>query len=273
MNPKIIEGPDSWREWLDSPPAAYVMAWEQSVFDAGVSDAFGYYALQCGLPELDCLRENRIKNRFQVLLAGDASRSSGVSVPERSGIVVAQFEELPFASESLDLVALPHVLERAGDPHQVLREVDRVLRPGGRLMLSGFNPVSLWGARQFVGRAVRHAFLPPDVHFVGTLRLRDWLKLLGYGLEPARYGCYRPAFRSARWLQRAGLVEGAGDRWWPICGAVYLLAAVKRVHGMRIVGKRPWRVAARPADGVPVASPKLQDPVSGTCSRGSSATD
>ncbi|MEN9315823.1 MAG: hypothetical protein RIS35_2216 [Pseudomonadota bacterium] len=273
MNLTIIEGPDRWRAWLDSPPGSYVMAWEQAMFDACVSDAFGYFALQLGLPELDCLRENRMKNRFQVLLPGETVPVRPACGPVLPGVVSAQFEELPFASESLDLVALPHVLDRAGDPHQVLREVDRVLRPGGRLLLSGFNPVSLWGARQLAGRGLRRSFLPPDVHFVGALRLRDWLKLLGYGLEPVRYGCYRPAFRSARWLERSGFVERAGDRWWPICGAVYLFAAVKRVHGMRLVGKRPWRASGRTVEGAAVASSKLRDPVNGTCSRGSSAAD
>ena len=31
-------------------------------------------------------------------------------------------------------------------------------------------------------------------------------------------------------------MERAGDRWWPVFGAVYSLTAVKRVRGMRLVG-------------------------------------
>src|SRR3546814_7072469 len=33
------------------------------------------------------------------------------------------------------------------DPPEVLREAERVLVPDGRLVISGFNPWSLWGAR------------------------------------------------------------------------------------------------------------------------------
>jgi hypothetical protein len=31
-------------------------------------------------------------------------------------------------------------------------------------------------------------------------------------------------------------MEGVGERWWPVFGAVYFLVAVKRVRGMRLVG-------------------------------------
>jgi hypothetical protein len=31
-------------------------------------------------------------------------------------------------------------------------------------------------------------------------------------------------------------MEKAGDRWWPVLGALYMLTAVKRVRGMRLVG-------------------------------------
>jgi len=66
--------------------------------------------------------------------------------------------------------------------------------------------------------------------------LRDWLRLLSFEVEAGRFGCYRPPVVSDRWLARFEWTERAGDRWWPVFGAVYALTAVKRVRGMRLVG-------------------------------------
>ena len=53
--------------------------------------------------------------------------------------------QLPFAANSIDLVVMPHVLEFYDDPHQILREVERILIPEGQIVLTGFNliPVGL----------------------------------------------------------------------------------------------------------------------------------
>ena len=55
---------------------------------------------------------------------------------------------------------------------------------------------------------------------------------------------------SQPWLNRFEWMEPAGDRWWPVFGAVYSLTAVKRVRGMRLVGlvrdQRP-KVSSAPA--------------------------
>jgi hypothetical protein len=72
------------------------------------------------------------------------------------------------------------------------------------------------------------------------LRLKDWLALLGFELNGGRFGCYAPPFSQGRWLERFGFMEKAGDRWWPICGGVYVVRAVKRVAGMRLVTPS-WR--------------------------------
>ncbi|MCC7060025.1 MAG: hypothetical protein IT508_07305, partial [Burkholderiaceae bacterium] len=53
-------GRPGWRAWLASPPGRYALAWEQTQFDLAVPDLFGSHALQCGLPELDALRDNRM---------------------------------------------------------------------------------------------------------------------------------------------------------------------------------------------------------------------
>ncbi|HSQ73470.1 MAG TPA: SAM-dependent methyltransferase, partial [Rubrivivax sp.] len=79
-------------------------------------------------------------------------------------------------------------------------------------------------------------YLPRAGEFIGYWRLRDWLRLLGFAVEVARFGCYRPPCRTERWLQRFAWIEPVGDRWWPVLGSVYFLVAVKRVRGMRLVG-------------------------------------
>jgi SAM-dependent methyltransferase len=238
-------------EFLRSPPGRYVLDWEQQQLDAVVADIFGYHALQLGLPEIDALRENRMPLRFCAsdrLLAA-AARGDGGRVA-----VINRYEELPFATSSIDLVVMPHILEFAEEPHQVLREVDRVLVPEGQIVLTGFNPVSLWGLRQLMARLGMAPFLPREGQFISLPRIKDWMKLLSFEVSRGRYGCYSPWARSEKSLARWRFLEKAGDRWWPVLGSVYLVAAIKRVRGMRLVGPawkrqnglRPALAPARP---------------------------
>jgi ubiquinone/menaquinone biosynthesis C-methylase UbiE len=103
----------------------------------------------------------------------------------------------PWPAESLDLVVLPHTLELARDPHDTLREVERVLVPEGRVVIVGFNPASLWGLRQSAGHLRQRLglggrlYLPSDGEFIGYPRVRDWLRLLGFEVERGRFGCWR----------------------------------------------------------------------------------
>jgi SAM-dependent methyltransferase len=153
---------------------------------------------------------------------------------------------LPFPAASLDLLVLPHTLEFSADPHHVLREVERVLVPEGRVVISGFHPHSLWGLRQ--GRArlasrlgmghlgISRLYLPEAGEFIAPGRLKDWLRLLSFEVESERFGCYRPAMKTEKWLQRFAWMDRAGPRSWPIFGSVYFQVAVKRVRGMRLLG-------------------------------------
>ena len=122
-------------DWLQTQQGRYVMDWEMERIDTLVVDLFGYNALQLGLPELDLLAHNRIPLRQ---VAGETGKVD----------VVCDLRELPFAANSIDLVVLPHVLEFHDNPHQILREVERILIPDGQLVVTGFNPLSLWGLRR-----------------------------------------------------------------------------------------------------------------------------
>src|SRR5258706_15411480 len=121
--------------WLSTPQGAYVLGWELAQYDSAVDDVFGFRAVQVGLPEVDFLRQNRIRFRFNLAL-------------EPGAAIAADPLQLPLASQSVDLVALPHVLEFHPNPHEVLREAERVLMTEGQIVISGFNTASLWRARQ-----------------------------------------------------------------------------------------------------------------------------
>jgi len=127
---------------------------------------------------------------------------------------------------------LPHALEFTDDPHLMLREAYRVIRPEGQIVIAGFNPFSLYGAKRYFGRGQT----PPwNGSFIGLYRLKDWLTLLGFDVVGGRLDAYAPPFRNEKWLHRFGFFESSGDRWWPIAGGVYYLRATKRVLGMRVL--------------------------------------
>ena len=240
----------SWEDWLASPPGEYMLRWEAQQYDRTVADIFGYHAVQLGMPYVDTLRENRMP--FSALALDPASGPHGprAAHPDARQLL-CRFDELPFDTQSVDLVTLPHILEFAEDPHEVLREVSRVLMPEGRVVVTCFNPMSLWGARQGMNRLGATPFLPTDAQQIGFVRIKDWLKLLGFDIIRGRFGCYCPPYRTERWLQRTAFMEKAGDRWWPIFGAVYMISAIKRVRNVRLVGPA-WK--AKPTLA-PVASP------------------
>lgn len=214
--------------WLETPLGRYVMAWEEARFDALVADIFGYNAVQLGIPEFDFLRTNRMPFRFKV---------GGGEV-----LVQADFTALPFAPNSLDLVVLPHVLEFASNPHQVLREVERVLVPEGHVVIAGFNPLSLFGLkRRLMGEGGAY---PWHGQYLSVRRLRDWLALLSFETGVQHSGCFVPALDQEKWIDRLGLLDAAGNRWWPFAGGVYIVQAVKRVQGMRLIMPK-WDRKAR----------------------------
>jgi SAM-dependent methyltransferase len=228
-------------EWFATPLGRYLLRREQLYFEHTLADIFGYYALQIGLPESPFLQASRIATRCTVDL-------------EEPAQVLADPHWLPFPENSIDLVVLPHALEFTDEPHQLLREVYRVIRPEGQLVIAGFNPFSLFGAKRYFGR---EQTMPWNGNFIALYRLKDWLALLGFEVIGGRLDCYAPPFSQEKWLNRCDFFERAGDRWWPISGGVFFLRATKRVAGMRVITPA-WTRRVKKKSLVP-AAPQVRE--------------
>jgi len=238
----------SWRQWLSTPAGSYLLSWEQSQLDTLVADIFGYHALQLGMPDLLALRANRMPHQWTALSDLDAEASE--SPPQFAAHSIA----LPFQADSLDLLVLPHTLELSLDAHASLREAERVLMPEGHLVIAGMNPTSFLGWRHQRSKWYRRwgfedLGAPPCEEMIGYWRLRDWLRLLGFEVKLSQFGCWRPVMDRPQWFERWAWMERLGASGWPILGGVYVIVAVKKVQGGRLLGatwkrKRPHAKAA-----------------------------
>ena len=224
--------------WFLTPTGRYVARWALETSENLLRDVFGFQAAQIGCERLDLMASNRIQHRFRCI-TGNRAGQSNIQMPSGATPLALEINAsaLPFDSESLDLVVLPFVLEAHPDPHQVLREAYRVLRPEGQLLILGLNPISLWGLRNYLSRLAtpdRIGF-PWPANYRSVLRLKDWLNLLDFDVARGHFGCYAPPCRHERSFAHLHWLELAGNRWWGFAGASYALMAIKRVPGMTLL--------------------------------------
>lgn len=162
---------------------------------------------------------------------------------------VADIEALPLATDSVDAVLLHHALDFTADSHRLLREATRVLMPGGRLFIVGFNPVSLWGLRS----ALRlRAQTPWNARFISRRRLTDWLSLLDFHVEKVNYGGFLPPLKHPGLLNYASRIESWLDHLGNPTGAFYVIVASK--HRVPLIPVAPrWKKLRAPGMGSPLA--------------------
>jgi SAM-dependent methyltransferase len=227
----------AFRQWAHSPLGETLLAAERRSLAASVPSAYYPLAVQIGLANVPLLDDLDAGRRLYV------DRWSGTS----GSSVVADWSAIPLAPGSFDLVVLPHILELVDNPHEVLREVDGTVASNGIVVVTGFNPLSLWG----IGRLARHwSGRPPwSGRILGARRMQDWMALLDFEIVGGAMTAYRPPVQNRRFLERTEFLEKAGSRWWPAFSACYVIVARKRRIGVRLVPS-PVRVRRRWSSGL-----------------------
>jgi SAM-dependent methyltransferase len=220
--------------WFKSRLGQALMQEEQVCLQEKMASVFGYYVVQVGSPraEFEVLKRSPARNR--ILLHSEIG--PGVDIK-------ADLRYLPLTSDSIDGVILPHTLDFSPDPHQMMREVERVLIPEGKVVLSGFNPWSQWGVGRLFHR--RSGSMPWCCHFFSVKRVQDWFSLLGFDLEEVVYLHYRPPLHNQMVMQKLAFMETMGRKIWPMLGGVYVMQAVKRTATMTPMRMNRWRMKKR----------------------------
>ncbi|TVP54866.1 MAG: class I SAM-dependent methyltransferase [Halomonadaceae bacterium] len=220
-------------DWFMTPLGQAMLTQQQALVEACIQGSFGARQLECGLvPQLSLVGHHNSWLQWQAVTTGDCTRD-----PVHSPLLCLH-QELPFQDDDLDLVVLHHSLDLSHCPHRVLREAARVLRPGGQLLLVGFNPWSLWGLRRTLGRA---RTMPWSAGFLRAHRLTDWMRVLDFAVDRPRYQFFRPPTQNPRLLSRLAFMEPLSDHGGALpWGAFYVLCGEKRQSAtLRL--KREWQ--------------------------------
>lgn len=227
----------SAQAWLASPLGTTVLELETRVLADELADVFGFELLQLGSWGHGGEISMSARTQHRCWVAPDASGPSSIR---------AELHALPIATGSVEAVLLPHTLEHAPHPHEMLREVERVLMGEGHVLICGFNPLGPWGLRHLVSRG---QFPPSAARLMSEGRIRDWLGLLGFEVVNVRRYLFAPPWTQRLSDRTRSWLEERGSPLAPWLAGAYLVKACKRVRTLTPI--RPaWQMAPAVVGGL-----------------------
>jgi SAM-dependent methyltransferase len=236
------------RAWWSTPLGQSFIKAESAQIKKVTPTLFGYHLLLLGEPQLmQCMKESPITHRVWI--------HPQIEITEDSSALTARLDKLPILTDSVDIVYLAHCLEVINNPHEVLRETFRVLISGGHVIISCFNPWSIWGLYRWIMRYIRQPDW--DGRFISVARLKDWLALLGFDVISSKGYFFRPPITHIGTMKRLKWLELLGQWCWPFLGAGYVLVAKKRIITLTPI-KPAWQ------DRRKLAHANVVEPVSRT---------
>ncbi len=228
-------------ELLKQYPGKYYLENEQAWLNNVLPSMHGFYLVQLGAIEsYDLQAADAITEHFVI----GTREESYESLQAISNLI-----ELPLQAESVDVFLLPHTLEFVVSPEKLLSEIYHCLIPGGKIILLGFNAVSLLGLSRLV---------PSKENFPWSGRLyrsgyiKRLLSSLNFSLSDQKSFGFLPPFLHKNVGKKSQ--EGLVRQIFSGIGNSYLLVAEKKVAAPLALVKLKIGKERRLARGFPAPS-------------------
>ena len=140
--------------------------------------------------------------------------------------------QLPIADKSVDFALIVHALEFTPSPHEMIREVWRVLADGGRLILIVPNRTSLWTQTEKTPFGQGHTY--------SLSQLNTFLRENTFTPLHAEHALYIPPSQSRVSLSTASVWEKIGHKWFRNFSGILIVEATKQIYAGAKVEKEAW---------------------------------
>ena len=223
--------------WLSEGAGVTLHDTERAICDELLPNYYGDVLLQAGIPSVPIYQKSA--TRRQIMM--------GVS----AGELIGNPGQLPFANESIDVLVAQHLLDVGARPQFLVQELARTILPMGRLIVIGFNPLSLWSCRRVLaatrkGHQAQWGLAPR--------RLLDWLNLLNFKIDRIEFGGFGwPGQALVR--RRPDFSLGLGRKYNMGWGGIYVVVAQRYKGAISAQRARMRRV--RPFRPIAVAQTSL----------------
>ena len=230
-------------DWFRSDLGVAVLQSERALLDRVLPSMFGYYLVQIGIGEPQWLAGSSTIHR-KLYLCEEWHQS------ERYSCIQSQPGEMAIATESVDVAILHHSLDFDEAPHRALREVARTVIPGGKILVVGFNPWSLWGLWRLLRK--QSGVMPWNGNFISPFRISDWLNVLDFQVEGCESLIHGLPTGDSKLNRFFAWLSYLGQHIWRQRGAVYVLVATKQVSTLTPIKPR-FKTVRETLVNIPIA--------------------
>jgi SAM-dependent methyltransferase len=156
----------------------------------------------------------------------------------RNSATLVEETDLPFPDHVFDNALIVHCLDHCGDAEALLREIWRVLVPGGRMIVVVANRRGLWARSELSPFGYGRPFSRGQIE--GLLRACQ------FRLTASDEALCLPPTRSRLLLRGAPAWERIGRRAWPAFAGLLVIEAEKQVFRGVPAGEKRLMKALRP---------------------------